>query len=100
MIDVVAFKTVLAEVVRGVVREELDRALASVPRTAMSKSQLAAALGRSSSTIDRYVADGMPYDDAGTRRTFDLETCREWLRARAPVRTNILTQGIVRKTRK
>lgn len=75
------------------------RALASVQRAGLSKSQLAAALGRSSSTIDRYVLDGMPYDGAGTRKTFDLEKCRTWLRERAPVRTNILTSGVVRKKR-
>lgn len=78
--------------------EGARRALAAVRSTGLSKSQLAAALNRSSTTIDRWIAAGMPFED-GARKTFDLEACRAWLRSRARDRRNILTEGVVKKSR-
>lgn len=99
MIDVVALKNLLAEVVRDVVREELSRALSS--QRPLSKAELAAALRKSTATIDRHVRDGMPYKQEGARRMFDLDECRAWLRNRPTVEpsNDILDEGVVRKTR-
>ncbi|MEZ4301921.1 MAG: hypothetical protein R3B70_43715 [Polyangiaceae bacterium] len=100
MIDVVALRTLLSEVVRDVVRAELARALSA--QRPMSKAELAAALGKSTATIDRHVREGMPYAREGARRIFDLDACRAWLRNR-PARESVedmLDQGVVKKTRR
>lgn len=89
------FRAMLREAAKEGARE----ALSSLPSSRLSKTQVAHELRRSVSTIDRYIADGMPCDDAGTRKAFDVETCRAWLRNRCALRTNILSQGIVRKTK-
>ena len=75
------------------------RALELAQSRGLTKSQVAAALNRSTATIDRWVAAGMPHDGVGTRRRFDLEACRAWLRDRPRVTTNILTEGVTRKTK-
>ena len=101
MIDVVALKTLLAEVVRDVVREELSRALAA--QRALAKAELAAALRKSTATIDRHVREGMPYVQEGARRIFDLDACRAWLRNRPTTVErfeDMLDEGVVRKTRR
>ena len=80
--DIDAFKAALAEVVRGVVREELKAALG--PPRPLSKNELAAALGCSTSTVDRNVRRGMPFAQERGSRVFDLDACRAWLRRTAP----------------
>jgi len=107
VIDMVAFKALVTEAVREVVREELDRALGA--RRSLSKAELAAALGKSTATIDRHVRGGMPFAQEGARRTFDLDACRSWLRnppsapstAGAPTKEqdDVLSQGVVKKSR-
>ncbi len=74
------------------------RALEMMQPTTLTKSQLAAALNRSVATIDRYIAAGMPYG-GGARKTFDPRDCNAWLAARPNERKNILTQGVVKKSR-
>lgn len=103
MIDMVALKTVVSEAVREVVREELDRALGT--HRSLSKAQLAAALGKSTATIDRYVRNGMPCRSEGAHRIFDLDVCRSWLRntpssATPAEQEDVLTMDVVRKTRR
>ena len=99
--DIDAFKAALAEVVRGVVREELKAALG--PPRPLSKNELAAALGCSTSTVDRNVRRGMPFAQERGSRVFDLDACRAWLRDAPPAAKepeDVLTMGVERKTRK
>ena len=49
----------------------------------LSKSELALAVRRSAATIDRWATEGMPFDDMGTYRMYDLDKCRTWA-ARRP----------------
>lgn len=99
MIDIVAFNALVAETVR----KELDRALGA--RRPLSKTELAAALGKSTATVDRYVRKGMPFLRVGARRSFELDACRAWL-GNGPTdgavvkQEDVLTMGVVRKTRK
>lgn len=74
------------------------RALELAQPTNLTKSQLAAALNRSVATIDRYILAGMPHN-GGVRKTFDPRACRTWLAARPNERKNILTEGVVKKSR-
>lgn len=91
----------LRSMMRDAAREGAREALSATAASKLTKTELATALRRSTATIDRYVAGGMPYDATGTRRGYDLEACRAWLAARAPrERTNILTDGVTRKTRR
>jgi hypothetical protein len=89
----------LRDMMKEAAREATREAMSALPIAKLTKAQLAVALGRSTSTIDRYVADGMPCDDAGTRRMFDLQACRAWLRSRPEMRKNVLSEGVTRKTR-
>ncbi len=106
MIDLLALKALVTEAVREVVREEIDRALGT--HRPLSKAELAAALGRSTATIDRHVRGGMPFVQEGAHRTFDLDACRAWLRnashaalakASSKEQEDVLSQGVVRKSR-
>jgi hypothetical protein len=103
MSDRVVMTTLTVEDLRHMVAEAAEegarRALSSMPTSRLTKSHLAVALGRSPSTIDRYVLEGMPCEDAGTRRMFDLEACRAWLRGRPSMRKNLLNEGVVRKSK-
>lgn len=99
MIDVPAFKQLLADVVRDVVREELARALAA--QRPLSKAELAAALGTSTTTVDRRVRNGMPYTKEGPHRVFDLDACRAWLRDRpAPEEVGDVLDVVKKKSRR
>ena len=88
------------EALSRVAEASARRALELAQSRGLTKSQAAAALNRSTATIDRWVAAGMPHDGVGARCRFDLEACRAWLRDRPRVATNILTEGVTRKKRR
>jgi len=52
------------------------------PSGLLRKSGLARALSISTSTVDRLVREGLPYEPAGSGKRFDLKACRVWLAAR------------------
>lgn len=45
----------------------------------LTKSELAAHLRRSPSTIDRWAEQGMPFEDMGTYRLYDGSACARWV---------------------
>jgi 5-methylcytosine-specific restriction endonuclease McrA len=51
------------------------------PPRSLLKAALAERLGRSTKQIERYVAEGMPHEGAGAKRTFPWPECRTWLDA-------------------
>jgi hypothetical protein len=52
------------------------------PPQRLSKAELAQALRRTPATVDRWVALGMPCENMGSYRLFDLDACRAWVAAR------------------
>lgn len=52
------------------------------PATMLSKAELGAALHRSPATIDRWSASGMPHQEMGSYRLFDLAACQAWAASR------------------
>jgi len=48
----------------------------------LSKGDLAHALRRSTPTIDRWTKQGMPFNDMGSYRLYDLAACRCWVAGR------------------
>ena len=48
----------------------------------LSKVELAHALRRSTPTIDRWAKQGMPFNDMGSYRLYDLAACRRWVAGR------------------
>jgi hypothetical protein len=80
--------TVLAKLLRRVVREELDRALCELspepPPALLDRQQLAKELGCSAAKVDRLRRDGMPFvrlGPGGVRR-YELAPVLSWLRNR------------------
>jgi hypothetical protein len=74
----------LAEQIAIKVVERL-RAPASEPTVTtglLNKAELAHALRRSSPTIDRWAKQGMPFNDMGSYRLYDLVACRGWVSGR------------------
>lgn len=53
--------------------------------TVLTPAELAAALRISTKTVQRHVADGMPYQPSGARgKRFVLADCQQWLKERYP----------------
>src|ERR1700722_19353939 len=48
----------------------------------LSKADLAHELRRSTPTIDRWTKQGMPFNDMGSYRLYDLAACRRWVAGR------------------
>lgn len=81
--------------------EEFTEALSRVAEASARRAlELAQSRAHEEPSCRRWVAAGMPHDGVGTRRRFDLEACRAWLRDRPRVATNILTEGVTRKKTK
>jgi len=77
-----------AELVRGVVREELDRFACELspqerPPTLLDRKQLARELNVSASTVDNLRHKGMPCLKVVDSPRFELEAVLDWLRNRA-----------------
>lgn len=77
----------------------------------LSKAELAHALRRSTPTIDRWAKQGMPFDDMGSYRLYELAACRGWVAGRprpgrpvnvAPpaVSSGLLPSGVELRTRR
>jgi len=82
--------TVLAELLRRVVREELDRAICelSPPErhpALLDRQQLAKELGVSAAKVDQLRREGIPHVQLGVGgvRRFELAAVLSWLRNRA-----------------
>jgi hypothetical protein len=54
----------------------------SAPVGLLSKQPTAKAIGISTTTLDRFVAEGAPVHHVGARRMFDISELRTWLDAR------------------
>jgi hypothetical protein len=67
---------------------------ASPPPARLSKAELAVALHRTPATVDRWVRDGMPCDDMGSYKLFDLAACRAWVAARPRVERPQLARAV------
>lgn len=74
VLDAVAFRAAVAEVVAEVVVE---------PRPALlDRGRFAREVSVSPATVDRLVREGLPFVRVGADRRFDLAECVAWLRAR------------------
>lgn len=97
MLDVMAFRAVLREEIDAAIERALTKRFGA---SRCSKKRLAAALDKTTATVDRYVREGMPCEHEGKRRAFDLDACRAWLQSRSPQSTKgPLEQGVERRTR-
>lgn len=78
------FEDLFAEVIRRVVREELDALGAQQPAAPVlvDRQELARALGVSVSTVDRLREDGMPTVWVVEAPRFEVEAVLVWLRER------------------
>jgi hypothetical protein len=71
------------------------------PATLLLKNEVAKQMRVAPGTIDRYIAQGMPFEHFGSSKRFRLTDCTAWAKAR-PVRTPVhsLTHGVRRIVRK
>ena len=65
------------------------------PSGLLTGAQLDRALGISASTRNRLVHEGMPHETVGSRRRYELATCRAWLAARGSRRVATTTANSV-----
>lgn len=74
----------LAERIADIVVERLrgPTPAVSAPSGLLSKAELAHALRRSTPSIDRWAKQGMPFNDMGSYRLYDLAVCRRWVAGR------------------
>lgn len=83
--------------IEAAVERGVERALAAArPEPAadimlLDGRQLDRVLGISAATRCRLVLEGMPHEQVGTRRRFDVAACRAWLAARGSKPTKTMT---------
>jgi hypothetical protein len=64
------------------------------PAQLLTKRVIAVRLGVSTATVDRYVAQGMPFEPFGTSKRFRYEDCEAWAKARPALRATPALAGV------
>ena len=72
----------LIEKLATLIADRLTTPIAPLPKR-MTRSEIASAMHRTATTIDRWVAAGMPCEDLGSYRLFDPAACMAWASRRA-----------------